>query len=75
VAAGNLDQLRTGIDRLDAKAALDESPGQLAGAAADLDDLRATIQAADGAGGFDERRRIARPNSVVLLGHLIEDET
>jgi hypothetical protein len=50
-AAGDLDQLGARIDRLDGEAALDESAGQLAGAAADFDDLRARPQAAASAPG------------------------
>ena len=73
--AGNLDQLTTRIDRLDAKPALDESAGQLASPASDLDDTRAGTQAADRAGRVNEQRGVAGPDAVVVLGHAIEEES
>jgi hypothetical protein len=70
--AGNLDQLATRIDRLDAKPALDESAGELAGPARDLDNTRAATQAADRAGRVDEQRGVAGPDAVVVLSHAIK---
>ena len=72
-APGGLGEVRARLDGVHAQAARDEQLGQLAGAAADLEDRRVAVEAACRDRRVDELLRIARTGRIVGLGDAVED--
>jgi Mlc titration factor MtfA (ptsG expression regulator) len=71
--AGPLDQLVAGLDGGDPQRARDQAASQLAGAAADLENVVAAAQAGQLAGTLDQLLGVGGPAALILGGNAVED--
>jgi hypothetical protein len=71
--AGPLDQLVAGLDGGDPQPARDQAASQLAGAAADLENVVAAAQAGQLAGTLDQLLGVGGPAALILGGNAVED--